>query len=304
MTRYPTWQPVVLMPHAPRIDAPTAAAPSSPAAVSPAVAERAARPPDKSAFERPATVNEPVSAPPNGFSMARQLGLGAARIVIDPGHGGHDPGAEGLGVFEAQIVLDVALRLEKLLAGAGIEAVLTRRTDEYIPLEERTAIANRAHGDLFLSIHANASRNRAARGVESYVLNFASTPDAEAVAARENASTGMTMSSLTEIVKAIALNNKLDESRNFAGIIQREMAAHLAASSKDVKNLGVKQAPFVVLIGASMPSVLAEISFITNSQEGRLLKTGGYRQKIAEALFDAIRGYQKSLKGSAVLTGQ
>jgi N-acetylmuramoyl-L-alanine amidase len=256
------------------------------------------------AVDRPVIPSEPLTPPANGFSMARQLGLGASRIVIDPGHGGHDPGAEGFGVFEAQVVLDVALRLEKLLAAAGIEAVLTRRTNEYIPLEERPAIANKAQGDLFLSIHANASRNRAARGIESYVLNFASTPDAEAVAARENASTGLTMSSLTEILKAIALNNKLDESRQFAGIIQREMTAHLRGTNGDLKNHGVKQAPFVVLIGASMPSVLVEISFITHAQEGRLLKSGAYRQKIAEALFDAIRGYQKSLKGPAVLTRQ
>jgi N-acetylmuramoyl-L-alanine amidase len=254
--------------------------------------------------DRPMTPSAPLTPPPNGFSMARQLGLGASRIVIDPGHGGHDPGAEGSGLFEATVVLDVALRLEKLLTASGIEAVLTRRTDEYIPLEERTAIANRAQGDLFLSIHANASRNRAARGIESYFLNFATTPDAEAVAARENASTGLTMSSLTEIVKAIALNNKLDESKNFAALVQRQMVEHLQGSNKGLRNHGVKQAPFVVLIGASMPSVLVEISFITHSQEGRLLKTGAYRQKVAEALFDAIRGYQKSLKGAAVLTRQ
>jgi N-acetylmuramoyl-L-alanine amidase len=278
-----------------------AAVPAAAAAVAPAIAlvDKTPSPPT----EKPVVASEPPAPPPNGFSMARQLGLGASRIVIDPGHGGHDPGAEGSGVFEATIVLDVALRLEKLLTGAGIEAVLTRRKDEYIPLEERTAIANRAQGDLFLSIHANASRNRAARGVESYVLNFASTPDAEAVAARENASTGLTMSSLTEIVKAIALNNKLDESRNLAGLVQREMVSHLGGA-KDVKNHGVKQAPFVVLIGASMPSVLVEISFITHSQEGRLLRSGAYRQKIAEALFDAIRGYQKSLKGTPALTRQ
>jgi N-acetylmuramoyl-L-alanine amidase len=236
--------------------------------------------------------------------MARQLGLGAARIVIDPGHGGHDPGAEGAGAAEAAIVLDVALRLEKLLTAAGSDVVLTRRADEYIPLEERTAIANRTQGDLFLSIHANASRNKTARGIESYFLNFATSPDAEAVAARENASTGLTMSSLTEIVKAIALNNKLDESRNFAAVVQRQLVEHLQDVNKPLRNHGVKQAPFVVLIGASMPSVLVEISFITNSQEGRLLRTPAYRQRIAEALFDAVRAYQKSLKGTAVLTRQ
>jgi N-acetylmuramoyl-L-alanine amidase len=256
------------------------------------------------AADRPITPAAPLAMPPNGFSLARQLGLGASRIVVDPGHGGHDPGAGGQGVFEATVVLDVALRLEKLLKAAGCEVVLTRRTNEYVQLEERTAIANRALGDLFLSIHANASRNRTARGIETYVLNFASNPDAEAVAARENAATGRTMSSLTDIVRAITLNNKLDESKNFASLVQREMVAHLKASNRGLKDHGVKQAPFVVLIGASMPSVLVEVSFITHSQEGRLLKGTAYRQRIAEALFDAVRGYQKSLKGSTALTNQ
>jgi N-acetylmuramoyl-L-alanine amidase len=304
-----SWQPAVHEP--PGLPAPEAAVSAAATAASPAAravtsGDRAAPPVERPASpaDQPVMASQPLTPPPNGFSMARQLGLGASRIVIDPGHGGHDPGAEGFGTFEATIVLDVALRLEKLLASAGIDAVLTRRKDHYIPLEERTAIANRAQGDLFLSIHANASRNRAARGVESYFLNFATTPDAEAVAARENASTGLTMSSLTGIVKAIALNNKLDESKNFAGVVQREMMAHLAGAGRGTRNHGVKQAPFVVLIGASMPSVLVEISFITHAQEGRLLKTGAYRQKIAEALFAAIRGYQKSLKGSTVLTRQ
>ena len=150
-------------------------------------------------------------------------------------------------------VLDIALRLEQLLTREpGVEVVLTRRTDVFVPLEERTAIANRQNADLFLSIHANASRNAKARGVETYFLNFASTPDAEAVAARENSASGRTMHSLPDIVKAITLNNKLDESRDFATIVQREMVGHLSASNKDLRDLGVKQAPFVVLIGAGM----------------------------------------------------
>ena len=260
--------------------------------------------PAKDSPSAPAEKPTAPAAGPNGYSLARQLGLGAQRIVLDPGHGGHDPGAEGVGVAESEVVLDVALRLEKLLKAAGNDVVMTRRTDEFIPLEERTAIANRAQGDLFLSIHANASRNKVASGIESYVLNFASNPDAEAVAARENAATGRTMSALPDIVKAITLNNKLDESRQLAGLVQRELAAKLRPSDGTLKNHGVKQAPFVVLIGASMPSVLVEISFITNREEGRLLKNPTYRQKIAEALFNGIRGYQKSLKGTRVTTSQ
>jgi N-acetylmuramoyl-L-alanine amidase len=230
------------------------------------------------------------------FSVARQLGLGVSRIVIDAGHGGHDPGASAFGVAEAELVLDVALRLEKLLQKQGIEVVLTRRTDVFVPLDERTEMANREEADLFLSIHANASANAAARGIETYFLNFALNPQAEAVAARENAASGKTMNSLTGIIKAITLNSKLNESRDLAASIQRAMVRGLRPGNGGVKDLGVKQAPFMVLIGASMPSALAEISFLTNRQEAKLLKTPNYRQKIADALLAGILRYQQSLK--------
>ena len=248
-----------------------------------------------------ATVPTPVAPTTNSngqFSLARQLGLGISRIVLDAGHGGHDPGARSNGIEEAELVLDVTLRLRDLLEKQpGIEVTLTRNSDEFIALEERTAIANRNGADLFLSIHANASRNPKARGIETYFLNFASNPEAEAVAARENSASGRTMHSLPEIVRAIALNNKIDESRDFADMVQKSMVRRLATRNKLVRDLGVKQAPFVVLIGAGMPSVLAEISFVTNKQEGPLLKTPAYRQQIAESLFDAVVKYQRSLKG-------
>jgi N-acetylmuramoyl-L-alanine amidase len=231
------------------------------------------------------------------FSLSRQLGLGVSRIVIDAGHGGHDPGAQATGINESELTLDVALRLSRLLEKQpGMDVVMTRDTDVFVPLEERTALANREGADLFLSIHANASRRSTARGIETYFLNFASNPEAEAVAARENSASARAMHSLPEIVRAIALNNKIDESRDFADMVQRSMVRRLTARNKQVRDLGVKQAPFVVLIGASMPSVLAEISFVTNRQEGQLLKTGAYRQQIAEALFDAVVRYQQSLK--------
>jgi N-acetylmuramoyl-L-alanine amidase len=231
------------------------------------------------------------------FSLARQLGLGVSRIVIDPGHGGHDPGAQSNGVNESELTLDVAMRLSRLLQKEpGVDVVMTRDTDMFIPLEERTAIANREGADLFLSIHANASRNPKARGVETYFLNFASNPDAEAVAARENSTSGRAMHSLPDIVRAIALNNKIDESRDFADMVQRSMVHRLSTRNKQLKDLGVKQAPFVVLIGAAMPSVLAEISFVTNKPEGQLLKSSNYRQQIAEALLEAVLRYQQSLK--------
>ena len=237
-----------------------------------------------------------------GFSLSRQLGLGVSRIVIDPGHGGHDPGAGGHGIKESELTLDIALRLEKLLQDEpGIEVVLTRRTNVYVPLEERTAIANRESADLFLSIHANASRNIAANGIETYFLSFASTPDAEAVAARENSASDRAMHSLPDIIKAIALNNKLDESRDLASMVQESMITRLRKSNKAIRNLGVKKAPFVVLIGAGMPSVLAEISFLTNRQEAQLLKTPAYKDRIAEALHDAVMKYRRALKRQSAL---
>jgi N-acetylmuramoyl-L-alanine amidase len=252
----------------------------------------------------PATVTPDSAAPAvplsngaGGFSLSRQLGLGVSRIVIDPGHGGNDPGANGHGIKEADLTLDIALRLEKLLQEeAGIEVALTRRSNVYVPLEERTAIANRENADLFLSIHANASRNAAAHGVETYYLSFASTPDAEAVAARENSASERAMHNLPDIIKAIALNNKLDESKDLAGIVQEAMITRLRRSNKGIRNLGVKKAPFVVLIGAGMPSVLAEISFLTNRQEAQLLRTSNYKQRIAESLHDAVMKYRKALK--------
>ena len=251
----------------------------------------------------PAGTGSQVPAPDHnltgGFSIARQLGLGVSRIVIDPGHGGHDPGAQGkTGVSEAELVLDVALRLEKLLQKVpGVDVILTRRTDDFVPLQERTAIANREGADLFLSIHANASSSVLTHGVETYYLDFASTLDSAAVAVRENAASGQAMGGLPDFIKSIALNNKLDESRDFATDVQRAMIERLRTVNKTVKDLGVKQAPFMVLIGAAMPSVLAEISFVTNDQEARFLKGSVYRQRIAEALFNAIRKYQTSLRG-------
>jgi N-acetylmuramoyl-L-alanine amidase len=246
------------------------------------------------------------SANSNGeFSLARQLGLGISRIVIDPGHGGHDPGVRGNSLNEAELVLDVSLRLKKLLEKEpGMEVVMTRDTDVYIPLEQRTAIANRESADLFLSIHANASRNLKASGVETYFLNFAANPEAEAVAARENSASGQTMHRLPDIVRAITLNNKIDESRDFAAAVQKSMVRTLSGRKRDLQDRGVKQAPFVVLIGAGMPSVLAEISFVTNKQESQLLKTPAYRQQIADALFDAITRYQKSLKTKTTIAAR
>jgi N-acetylmuramoyl-L-alanine amidase len=273
-----------------------AAPPPVPASMPPAVSASMPALPAPSA---------PAANVAGGLSIARQLGLGVSRIVIDPGHGGHDPGAQSSGVTESELVLDVALRLEKLLNKLpGVEVRLTRRNNEYISLQERTAIANREGADLFLSIHANASSIASARGVETYFLNFASNRTAAAVAARENASSGQTMGELQDVVKAIALNNKRDESRDFATYVQREMMASLRSTTKTMRDLGVKQAPFVVLIGASMPSILAEISFITNPQDAKLLQSATHRQRIAQALFEGVKKYQGSLKSAPTVAQQ
>jgi N-acetylmuramoyl-L-alanine amidase len=284
-----------------------APAPPAPAVSAPAIPPPAIPPPAVRAPARPPAPPPSPSVPAangvGGFSIARQLGLGVSRIVIDPGHGGHDPGVLGKGVSEAALVLDIALRLEKLLLKEpGVDVVLTRRTDVYVPLEERTAIANRQSADLFLSIHANSSRNDSAKGIETYFLSFASSPEAEAVAARENSASAREMHQLPDIIKAIALNNKLDESRDLANMVQEALVTNLRKGNKEVRSRGVKKAPFVVLIGAAMPSVLAEISFVTNKQELQLLKTAAYKQKIAESLQMAVLRYRRSLKGTTAIT--
>jgi len=261
----------------------------------------AAAPPATSA---PAPVAPAVNAR-GGFSLSRQLGLGIARIVIDAGHGGHDPGAMVKGLSESELTLDVALRLEKLLLRQpGVEVIQTRRTNAFVPLEERTEIANRSGADLFLSIHANASSDRRARGVETYFLNFAPTAEAEAIAARENAASTRSMRQLPELVRAIALNNKLDESRDLARLVQDALFSQARKSDKRARNLGVKQAPFMVLVGAQMPSILTEISFLTNLQDAGLLATEKFRQQIAEALLAGITRYQQTLKKAPAVATQ
>ena len=292
----------------------TAALPAKPLAAAPRAADAsrttaapAAAPPAAAATN--ATRN-PSAAPPavpaantrGGYSLSRQLGLSISRVVIDPGHGGHDPGAQVRGLNEAELVLDIALRLEQLLLQeTGVEVVLTRRTNAYVALEERTAMANKSGADLFLSIHANASVDASVRGFETYFLDFAPNPEAEAVAARENAGSARRMGNLPDIVKAIALNNKIDESRDFAAMVQSSMQTQLRKADRSARNLGVKQAPFMVLIGATMPSVLAEVSFLTNRDEAARLRSSGYRQQVAEALAAGIVTYGNSLKKTTVM---
>jgi N-acetylmuramoyl-L-alanine amidase len=232
-------------------------------------------------------------------SLTRALGLKIGRIVIDAGHGGHDTGAIGpTGYREKDLVLDVALRLGRLLEQKlGAEVIYTRDDDTFIPLEERTNIANQAGADLFLSIHANFSSDTAARGVETYYLNFSASDEALEVAARENATSQKTVHELQDLVQNIALKEKIDESREFAADIQHSLWLGEVAKSPGLRNRGVKKAPFIVLIGAHMPSVLAEISFVSNAADERKLRTAEYRQRIAESLYRGISRYASGLSG-------
>jgi len=283
---------------------PAVAEKPSPERAAAAAAEIVATPPPAAPAGTPPPVTPAVNAR-GGYSLSRQLGLGIARVVIDAGHGGHDPGAQVKGLSEAELTLDVALRLEKLLLRQpGVEVIQTRRTNAYVPLEERTDLANRSGADVFLSIHANASEDKRARGVETYFLNFAPSAEAEAIAARENAASTRAMRQLPELVRAIALNNKLDESRDLARLVQDSLFTQVKKSDKRARNLGVKQAPFMVLVGAQMPSILTEISFLTNLQDAGLLATEKYRQQIAEALLAGITRYQQTLKKAPAVATQ
>ena len=247
-------------------------------------------------------VRTPAPTEAGSRTLTRALGLKIGRIVIDPGHGGHDTGTVGpTGLTEKDLVLDVGLRLAKLLEQeTGSEVVMTRRDDTFVPLEERTAIANEKAADLFISIHANASRDSSARGIETYYLNFTSNADALEVAARENATSQESVHQLRDLIKQIALTEKIEESREFATQVQREMHGRLSKAGARQKDRGVRKAPFVVLIGANMPSVLAEISFLTNPKDERLLKQPDYRQKIAQALYQGILRYVNNLGGVRV----
>jgi N-acetylmuramoyl-L-alanine amidase len=235
-------------------------------------------------------------------SLTRALGLKIGKIVIDPGHGGHDTGTIGPnGLEEKELVLEVSRRLGTLLqTRLGAEVIYTRRDDTFIPLETRTAIANQEGADLFVSVHANSSHDPDARGVETYYLNFTSSPDALEVAARENAVSEESIHELQDLVKKIALKEKIDESQEFASDVQNSLHSGLAAKNPGVRDRGVKKAPFIVLIGANMPSILAEISFVSNPGDERRLATSEYRQKIAESLYRGIAKYVSGLSGVKV----
>jgi len=231
-------------------------------------------------------------------TLTRALGLKIGRIVIDAGHGGHDTGTIGpTGLMEKDLCLDVALRLGKIIEQRlpGADVVYTRSDDTFVPLEERTNIANQAKADLFISIHANSSRDHAARGIETYYLNLKGSAEAMEVAARENATAQGGVHELQDLVMKIARTEKIDESKELAEDIQDSLAKRIQKSSKPVKNRGVRKAPFVVLIGADMPSILTEISFLSNPADEQMLKKPEQRQKVAEGLYQGVASYLESM---------
>ena len=253
-----------------------------------AVAEGRPVPPDSAGSPRSPTVG----------SLAAQLGLGVSRIAVDPGHGGKDYGAPGYlkGVHEKKVVLDIGKRLvKKIKSTLGCDAFLTRTDDTYLSLEERTAIANTRNADLFVSIHTNAVRDRRAYGVETYFLNLATDDDAIRVAARENATSRKNISDLQSILTDLMKNAKINESSRLAGHVQTRITRVLKTKYDRIRNKGVKQAPFYVLIGAQMPAILIETSFISNARECRRLVSEKYQEKLCDGIVDGIRTYIQEL---------
>lgn len=247
----------------------------------------------------PAEVRTPVPAKKSqsgSNSLVRALGLKLKRVVLDPGHGGHDVGTTGpTGLFEKDLVLDVAGRLGAIIEERlGAEVIYTRTDDTFVPLEARTALANEKQADLFLSIHANSGVSSAS-GNETYYLNFTTSREAMDVAARENASSERNIHELQNLIEKIALRDKVDESREFATRVQAALCTGLGGANPQARDRGVRKAPFVVLIGAGMPSVLTEIGFLSNTREERSLKLSAYRQKVSEALFAGVFQYASSL---------
>jgi N-acetylmuramoyl-L-alanine amidase len=240
-------------------------------------------------------------SPDDKLSLTRELGLKINRIVIDAGHGGWDTGAKGPhGLMEKDVCLDVALRLGQLIEHNlhAAEVIYTRKDDRYVPLEERTAIANSADADLFISIHANSSNSQEVRGVETYYLSLATSKEAKELAIRENALTQSSLHDLPDLVKKITRSEKTAESRRLAVEIQDTLSERLQLVSTHEKNRGVKQAPFIVLTGANMPAVLSEISFVSNASDETLLLENGQRQRIADSLYRGIAAYLNGLSGT------
>ena len=279
----------------------------SPRNTLPSAKNSRSRPPRASPSDAKPDLVRPASGPQptrdGQATLTRTLGLKIGRIVIDPGHGGHDTGTIGpTGLMEKDLCLDVALRLGKIIEQhlPGADVIYTRSDDTFVPLEERTTIANHAKADLFISIHANSSRDSGARGIETYYLNLKGSAEAMEVAARENATAQEGVHDLESLVKKIAQTEKIDESKEFAQDIQESLAKRIQKNGKTIKDRGVRKAPFVVLIGADMPSILTEISFLSNPADEKLLKQPEQRQRVAEGLYQGISSYLQNMNSMTV----
>lgn len=243
--------------------------------------------------EKPVTPPKPTKA---GWTLARQLGLGVKTVVIDPGHGGTDPGCIGRsGLKEKEVVLDLAFELKQRLVEAGFEVALTRETDIFVPLENRTVIANQKKADLFLSLHVNAHPNRNRAGVQTFYLNFSQDAFVNELAALENATSTRTVSQMSETIRKIVRYSKVLESRELAEKIQENLVKCIQKEHPDTPNLGVRGGPFWVLIGGEMPSVLVEVSHMSNTREETRLKTKAYRALLVQGIFEGIIAYIKTL---------
>ena len=237
-------------------------------------------------------------------ALAKQLALGVSRIVIDPGHGGRDYGAPGYlkGVHEKYITLKLARRLaKKIRQELSCEVIMTRNSDRNMTLEERTAIANTKNADLFISIHTNAVRDRRAYGIETFFLNLATDNDAILVAARENATSTKNISDLETILSDLMQNAKINESSRLAVHVQKSMTQYLSNHYNWIKSKGVKQAPFYVLLGAQMPAILIEASFISNPRECKRLNNTTYLDRMSEAIVQGIKEYIKDTNPTALM---
>ena len=248
-------------------------------------------------LDTPPAPPQPAKPVKEGYSMVRQLGLGIERIVIDPGHGGKDPGCIGRnGLQEKAVVLDVCKELKKLLEQEkNLEVILTRETDIFLPVESRPVIANQKRADLYISVHANSFPNKTRSGVQTFYLNFSHDPSVNAIAAQENATSTKSISEMKDIITKIAQNSKIVESKELAEIIQDNIVSTLSKNYKSVKDLGVKGGPFWVLIGGEMPSILVEISHLSNKQEAERLKSPQYRRYVAQGIYGGIKNYMESL---------
>jgi N-acetylmuramoyl-L-alanine amidase len=226
------------------------------------------------------------------LTLAQQLGLKVRRVVIDPGHGGHDTGAIGrAGTREKDIALAISKKLKAELTRAGLEVVMTRDDDTFVKLEDRTRFANRNKGDLFISIHCNSAPSRSLRGVETYTLNTSADRYSIRLAARENAASEKGISDLQLILADLATKANTEESTRLAKRVQGEIVSSLKSRYGGVKDLGTKEALFFVLLGAKMPAILVETSFLSNAEEERLLRSDAYQQELASAIADGVHEF-------------